>query len=39
MDAFSQGVVCMVLASHRYDEADYYREYQDFLAAVQGGQQ
>jgi uncharacterized RmlC-like cupin family protein len=35
MDAFSQGAVCMVLASHRYDEADYYREYDDFLAHVQ----
>jgi len=27
--------LAVVLASHRYDEADYYREYQDFLAAVQ----
>ena len=35
MDAFSQGAVCMVLASHRYDETDYYRDYDDFLAAVQ----
>lgn len=34
MDAFSQGAVCMVLASHRYDEADYYRDYDDFLKAV-----
>jgi len=34
MDAFSQGAVCMVLASHRYDEADYYREYKDFLKAI-----
>lgn len=34
MDAFSQGAVCMVLASHRYDEADYYRDYDAFLAAV-----
>ncbi len=34
MDAFSQGAVCMVLASHRYDELDYYRDYQDYLAAV-----
>lgn len=37
MDSFSQGAVCMVLASHPYDEADYYREYADFLAAVRGG--
>lgn len=35
MDCFSQGVVCMVLASQRYDEADYYRNYDDFLNAVQ----
>lgn len=34
MDCFSQGAVCMVLASMPYDEADYYREYDDFLAAV-----
>ncbi len=31
MDSFSQGAVCMVLASHRYDEADYFRNYEDFL--------
>lgn len=36
MDAFSQGAVCMVLASHPYDEADYFRDHQDFLAAVRG---
>lgn len=34
MDAFSQGAVCMVLASHRYDEADYYRNYSSFIDAV-----
>lgn len=31
MDSFSQGAVCMVLASHPYDEADYYRDYESFL--------
>ena len=31
---FSSGSVCMVLASDYYDEADYYRDYDDFLAAV-----
>ncbi|MEM6386815.1 MAG: FdtA/QdtA family cupin domain-containing protein [Pseudomonadota bacterium] len=36
LDLFSQGAVCMVIASHPYDEADYYRDYNDFLAAVQG---
>ena len=30
MDAFSQGAVCMVLASHRYNEADYFRDYEEF---------
>ena len=34
MDSFSQGAVCMVLASHRYQESDYYRNYQDFLKAA-----
>lgn len=36
IDAFSQGAVCMVLASHAYDEADYYRDYDSFLAAARG---
>jgi hypothetical protein len=30
---FSSGAVCTVLASTRYDEADYYRQYSDFVAA------
>lgn len=33
---FSSGSVCMVLASELYSEADYYREYEDFLQAVRG---
>lgn len=37
MDAFSQGAVCMVLASHPYDEADYFRDYDDFLNAARNG--
>ena len=28
---FSPGSVCVVLASERYDEADYFRTYQDFI--------
>ena len=28
---FSSGAVCMVLASHGYDEKDYIREYQAYL--------
>lgn len=34
MDSFSQGAVCMVLASQPYDEADYIRDYEAFLQAV-----
>jgi hypothetical protein len=33
LDNFSSGSVCMVLASNRYDEADYYRDYNQFLQA------
>lgn len=33
LDNFSSGSVSMVLASNRYDEADYYRDYDTFLAA------
>lgn len=33
IDNFSSGSVCMVLASNRYDEADYYRDYTEFMAA------
>lgn len=34
LDNFSSGSVCLVLASNRYDEADYIRDYASFLAAV-----
>ena len=34
MDSFSQGAVCMVLASQPYDEADYIREYDNFIQAA-----
>tara|TARA_R110002072_G_scaffold57497_4_gene147772 strand:+ start:261 stop:500 length:240 start_codon:yes stop_codon:yes gene_type:complete len=37
MDSFSQGAVCMVLASHPYDESDYFRAYEDFIVAVNKG--
>lgn len=33
LENFSSGSVCMVLASERYTEADYYRAYEDFIAA------
>ena len=32
--AFSPGAVCVVMASLRYDEADYIRDYDSFLAAA-----
>lgn len=28
---FSSGSICLVLASHQYDEADYIRNYNEFL--------
>jgi dTDP-4-dehydrorhamnose 3,5-epimerase-like enzyme len=34
IDNFSSGSVCMVLASEYYEESDYYRNYDDFIAAV-----
>lgn len=37
LDNFSSGSVCMVLASERYDEADYHRNYDDFLADAHQG--
>lgn len=36
IDNFSSGSVCMVLASDYYDEADYFRLYEEFLEAVKG---
>ena len=33
LENFSSGSVCMVLASNRYDETDYYRNYSEYLAA------
>ena len=34
LDNFSSGSVCMVLASNKYDEDDYYRDYDDYIAAL-----
>lgn len=34
LDNFSSGSVCMVLASNNYDEADYYRDYNQYLSAL-----
>lgn len=35
LDNFSSGSVCMVLASDKYDEQDYYREYDGFRKALE----
>lgn len=32
LDNFSSGAVCLVLASAKYDEADYIRNYDSYLA-------
>jgi hypothetical protein len=34
IDNFSSGSVCLVLASDYYHEADYFRDYKDFLQEV-----
>ena len=31
LDDFSSGSVCLVLASHSYDENDYIRDYEEFI--------
>lgn len=33
LDNFSSGAVCMVLASTRYAESDYHRDYAEFMRA------
>jgi len=33
IDNFSSGSVCMVLASDKYDESDYIRDYDSFIKA------
>lgn len=35
---FSSGGICLVLASRPYDEADYYRDYTEFVNTVRGRQ-
>lgn len=39
LDNFSSGSVCLVLASNTYDEADYYRDYGEYLKARKGRDQ
>ena len=31
LNNFSSGSVCLVLSSHKYDEADYIRDYEEYL--------
>mgnify|MGYP005989260173 CR=1 FL=1 len=31
LENFSSGSICLVLASHKYEEKDYIRDYQEFL--------
>ncbi|MGO9898384.1 MAG: sugar 3,4-ketoisomerase [Solirubrobacteraceae bacterium] len=35
LENFSSGSVCLVLASERYSEESYYRDYYEFLAALE----
>jgi hypothetical protein len=35
LDNFSSGAVCLVLASEVYDANAYYRDYEEFIQAVQ----
>ncbi len=37
IENFSSGAVCLVLASEHYDEADYYRDYEEFLREIRAG--
>lgn len=37
LDNFSSNAVCMVLASRRYDEADYIRDYGSFVGLAANG--
>lgn len=32
---FSSGSICLVLASHKYDEIDYIRNYEDYIKYTQ----
>lgn len=31
LDNFSSGSICLILASHKYDEKDYIRDYKEYL--------
>ena len=36
LENFSTNSLCMILASHKYDESDYLRDYHDFINIVNG---
>jgi len=36
LDCFSADAVCLVLASARFDDADYIRDYEDFVSLAKG---
>lgn len=38
LDNFSSGSVCMVLTSTPYDEADYVREFDEFMKLAENGE-
>ncbi|SES03824.1 sugar 3,4-ketoisomerase [Pedobacter rhizosphaerae] len=33
---FSSGAICLVLASHVYDETDYIRDYENYVSYING---
>ena len=33
--SFSSGAICLVLASNKYDESDYIRDYKEYLKFIQ----
>lgn len=35
LDNFSSGSVCLVLASNIYEESDYYRDYDEYVSALE----
>ena len=35
LNNFSSGSVCLVIASHKYDESDYVREFDEFIQLTQ----
>jgi len=34
LEDFSSGSICLVVSSEEYDESDYYRDYEEFTAAL-----